>query len=219
MKKYNSNQPLISLHLPKTGGRSFRIILETWFGQNLYDHYASNNTLPTHHPTDTPFSCIHGHFNSKQAFGALDYYPKNKQYVTLLRDPLKRQISYYRYMHFLKDKGLRDPSLPIFKYNSLDKFLNSCKPTFMKFFPSDMNENNYKDYIQSNFVSILILEKFQESVNHCASSLNKIGPKVPHKNKSGNKKESATPSTIKKFKVRNKFEYELYDYAANMLTP
>lgn len=90
---YNSKEPLISLHIPKTGGTSLRTILLRWFpnGQFL-EHYPNNGLLPLRHDCRGPV-CIHGHFNSTRGFGVAEYYPHASQFITFLRDPFNRICS------------------------------------------------------------------------------------------------------------------------------
>ena len=38
MIPYDPSQPLVSLHIPKTGGTSFTKVLEQWFGDRIYLH-------------------------------------------------------------------------------------------------------------------------------------------------------------------------------------
>jgi hypothetical protein len=39
MRYYDSNQPLIVIHIPKAAGSSSKEIFKSWFGYNFHQHY------------------------------------------------------------------------------------------------------------------------------------------------------------------------------------
>jgi hypothetical protein len=39
MRDYDPNKPLISIHVPKCGGRSLLMVLKKWFKRNMFLHY------------------------------------------------------------------------------------------------------------------------------------------------------------------------------------
>lgn len=101
---------LVSVHLPKTAGISFKATLRAHYGDRLREDYAD---LPIHHSrrdrtlhafragldavaTDVSgVQCIHGHFMP------LKYLPlsttREVAFVTWMRDPIERLWSHYRY--------------------------------------------------------------------------------------------------------------------------
>jgi len=97
MLNYKFSKTLISIHIPKTGGTSFKDVLYTWFGKNLFFHYYNEREgiMPVKYEL-LPGICIHGHFNRKRNFGVQDYYPEATQFITILRDRLCMQIYFKR---------------------------------------------------------------------------------------------------------------------------
>lgn len=101
---------IISVHMPKTAGSSFKSVLEKRFGERVLFDYAD---LPINTPTEirirnalndadlntkrdfTAYDCIHGHFLPAK------YSPlKESQqaiFVTWLREPLARMVSHYNF--------------------------------------------------------------------------------------------------------------------------
>lgn len=104
-----TDKTIISVHLPKTAGSSFKKILEAYFEDKILFDYedAPINTPPFFRKYKalkdsflTPkrlhgnARCIHGHFLPYK-YSRLD---RNKTlFVTWLRNPLERMISHYRY--------------------------------------------------------------------------------------------------------------------------
>ena len=106
---------LISLHMPKAGGMSFRELLETHYGKRFMYDYAD---LPINTPVEQRHAlaeenyakskktflwkfnhrkteCIHGHFMPYKYAGL--HGKRNVQFVTWLRDPLERLASHYHF--------------------------------------------------------------------------------------------------------------------------
>lgn len=88
---------LISVHIPKTAGSSFRRFLESLYGPTLRCLYTEEETAPRHIPhlqVARKVRCLHGHF---QATAFDEKYPRARK-ITWLRDPMERIVSsYYQY--------------------------------------------------------------------------------------------------------------------------
>ena len=107
MRKFDPDEPLISIHIPKTGGEALNDILQGWFGQNYYRHYRNPSTgeLPTRYNLSHA-SCIHGHFNKDEGHGVDMYYPHCKQFITFMREPYEIALSYHFFVKSLIRRGL-----------------------------------------------------------------------------------------------------------------
>src|SRR6185312_9901072 len=103
MKAYDRDAPLISLHIPKTGGTSLFRILQGWFGDRLMRHYAQNGAPPQRHALTGPI-CVHGHFNAALGVGVPQYYPDAPQFMTFLREPFERYVSQWFAMRRMRER-------------------------------------------------------------------------------------------------------------------
>ncbi|MDO5641765.1 MAG: sulfotransferase family 2 domain-containing protein [Paracoccus sp. (in: a-proteobacteria)] len=134
---------VISVHIPKTGGTSFREILGDTFGQAVFEDYdwlerpavLSGTTLDDADEGDIRAAlkgvrCIHGHFPAAKYDRLRRIDGIRPIFITWLRDPVERAISAY---YFLR----QNPSdLPIeqmrpwerdAKTMSIGEFLTSTK--------------------------------------------------------------------------------------------
>ena len=114
---------LVSLHLPKTAGTSFRIALRQHFGDALREDYAAP-------PMQAPRGqrewqalrgvaharrslrgarAVHGHFLPVRY--RLATFGRPVHYLTWLRDPVERVVSHYHYWR--RDYAGEDPAQPL----------------------------------------------------------------------------------------------------------
>lgn len=220
MKVYNQKDVLISIHIPKTAGSSFRFVLKEWFGEKLYNHYF--NEKKGEMPLKLNFKdnlsqsgvCVHGHFNKKRGFGVYDYYPETKQIISIVRDPLEISLSNYFYNKKLKNNGdwYRAGKKIERQQMDLDDYLINANSHLLQFFPWDLNINNFKEIINNNFIHLGVSENLQTTVNILAKKLDKPKIKVPNRNISP-RDEQPSKEAIEYFKSRHKLEYAIYNYA------
>jgi hypothetical protein len=143
---------LISVHLPKTAGASFRASLKAHFGDKLVWDYSDRpiNQAPlarkmdalkasfqlAYSYRDTGTACIHGHFLPVKYRWART--PERKQFVVWLRDPIERLASnYYYWTRDYDPKTAGKLRRRIVEENwSLERFCFSSemKNTYTKFF-------------------------------------------------------------------------------------
>jgi len=99
---------LISVHLPKTAGTSFRKSLESFFGERLFKDYGDRpiNTPPCRRYLRAAWrsvrnwgkdfgaiDCVHGHFLPLKYLSLR--FSRKARFVTWMRDPAERLVSHY----------------------------------------------------------------------------------------------------------------------------
>ncbi|MEH6581986.1 MAG: hypothetical protein V7754_08625 [Halioglobus sp.] len=111
---------IISTHMPKTAGLSFRATLEECFGAGFrhdYSDYPLNNQPPVRHSAAMEHNlslagnladyagieCIHGHFLPFKYLVLADH--MDCRFVTWMREPVARLVSHYYYWHRAYDAG------------------------------------------------------------------------------------------------------------------
>jgi hypothetical protein len=210
---YDPQKPLISLHIPKCAGTSFRTVLKNWYADRLFLHYfQQRNDLPPRHPL-LPGICIHGHFNLAKGFGAPDYYPEVDQFITILRDPLEMAVSNY---FFWKTKGrarqIRDGRLTEDYRDILEFFRKRNVSPMLNFMPRPVTRENYREILERHFVGIGFVEDLQSSLDRLAHALGFPPTNIGRINASP--RDEDLPAEIRDgFMDANSLEYEVYRHA------
>ncbi len=103
---------LVSVHLPKTAGSSFRTSLESIFKQRFQKDYQGSgialSAFERNKKTLTEslhiaeqgvkhYDCVHGHFMPAKYLLLNDIVPLT--FITWMREPIARLISHYNYWH------------------------------------------------------------------------------------------------------------------------
>jgi len=93
-----ANRCIIFLHLPKTGGVTLRRALKWKYAPEMLN--LETLTKPAESLADVPLSerrnarVLTGHLH----YGVHEYIPQRCEYITLLREPIARVVSYYYYI-------------------------------------------------------------------------------------------------------------------------
>lgn len=217
---YNPEKSLISIHIPKAGGTSFRQVLSHWFGSRLYFHYFDepNKRMPEQHAL-APGICIHGHFNARRGFGIIHYYTDAEQFITFLRDPFEILVSRYYYVKMREKAGtsFRDGK-PTALADDVNDFLKvvihnpDYTPNILDFFPQTLTQNNYWQVIEKKFIFIGFMDYYQQSLDRLAGILGFPCMTAPFKNKSERFGEVDSDLRVR-FINDHPLEYMVYNYA------
>lgn len=226
MLEYDSKSSLISLHIPKSGGTSFDNVLKEWFGLGFHRHYYNHIKEQPPHKVRLGTAlqkivplCIHGHFDAEIDKGdVFQYYPDAKQFISIYRNPLELQLSYYFYQQKLIKEGAsfwagKKMETGSFLGKDIDEHLEekSAYNWLGRFIPWDLTLENYKQVIDKNFIHIGITEDLQQSVTIFAEKLNKKPIHISIEN-TAFRTERPSESSIKKFKEKHALEYAFYEY-------
>ena len=146
---------IISVHVPKCAGTSFRHVLHGIYGEKIWYNYgtifARDQAKYELVPAGTEM--IHGHFLA-DSFD--DLYP-DRQLLTWVRHPVERVVS--NYYHFLRAPDMRDNCCRALHEHSLN---------LREFSDLDWMKNLSSRYLAkkpvSDFQFIGIAERFRESM-------------------------------------------------------
>ncbi|MEA1652013.1 sulfotransferase family 2 domain-containing protein [Nitrospirillum sp. BR 11164] len=189
MPPYDPTAPLISLHIPKTGGSSLREVLAAWFpGDSLLFHYRDRAEPPTRHDLRGG-TCIHGHFNGARGIGAWQYYPGVMQHITFLRDPFDRFLSQWFYLNKRKRAGYPepdltdDPAFDVWLHRRAEAQAQGNNPySFIWQMPLPPGAVDLDTLFDRHFVFVGIMERYAASLDALATALGKPPLPPPHSN-------------------------------------
>lgn len=153
---------IVSVHIPKCAGTSFRALLDGYFGDRIWHNYGTifsrDQAKPGLVPVNT--NIIHGHFLA-DAFD--DLFP-GRRLVTWVRHPVERVVS--NYYHFLRSPDMRDDCCRMLHENRLG---------LREFADLDWMKNMATRYLArkpvSDFVFVGVSERFEQSMRVFCSTL------------------------------------------------
>lgn len=208
---------LISIHIPKTAGTSFRNILKSVYGDEqvvrfdismrgvvrLNEKQYSETTLPS-------AKVIHGHF-SYEALTNNFAVPDGCPVITWLRDPVQRVISNYYYLESRLITILDEEKRGL-------HILEKMQRSLVEFARAEINRNRQSKHLKGISIEKLafvgIQENFDADVHELAAVLkwNKI-PEVLFHNKTESYPVEISPEVLEEIYQLNLSDVELYEQA------
>lgn len=223
MRAFDSSEPAIFIHVPKTAGNSVRDIVGSWFPDRMFLHYynAQESSLPPRRDL-TALSehsgppLIFGHFNKDRGFGVKDYYPEVRQFLTILREPLDMHVSRYFFVRRVRKTGKIYDDIGD---KDLDSFVETGTLNMLQHFPCEITLETFRDTIDRSFIDIGCVETLGPSLKRMARRLGQPDKdiQIPRLNAT-ERTASTTPRHREIFRDRYPLEYALWDhvYALNI---
>ncbi|MCK4568776.1 MAG: sulfotransferase family 2 domain-containing protein [Bacteroidales bacterium] len=215
--KIANNIELISLHIPKTAGTSFRNILKEVYGSShvarldIRKNIELNGKIYKGSKLKTGVRVIHGHF-SFQNLSEYFEISEGTPVITWFRDPAERVVSNFYYL----EKILRS------KMNSQQKDLNllsKMQKTLLEYAATDVNRNRMSKFMTGtspeDLFFIGLTDHYEEDMKELARRLNWKSYSVPKHNITGTK-PIVDNETLDKIKELNLADYEIYNKILQM---
>lgn len=214
------NPELISLHIPKTAGTSFRNILKSVYGEKQVVRFDINeigsvrlNEVPYLKKELPPVKVIHGHFEYtmlEQHFSL----PGNYKLITWMRDPVQRVVSNFFYLESRLKEILDE------KRNNLN-ILSKMQRTLIEYARAEINRNRQAKFLAGRnaetFDFIGIQEYFDDEIKRLAAVLEwKSLPKSLHHNKTSMEAAVIPEEVLQEIRALNMEDMKLYEEALRM---
>jgi Galactose-3-O-sulfotransferase len=243
--RQSSSPCIVFLHLPKTAGKTLTAALrykypsETLFLDSLNEPLEKVGEVPLEDRASA--RVVTGHLH----YGVHRYIPQPSEYVTMLRDPVARVLSMYRFIagnprHWFHDDLVRQRiGLEQFVQEAADPGVDNLQTRLIagrdpgrilaraangrpaRKQPSELDEGALEDAKRNleAFLVVGLTERFDESFILLRRAL---GWKLPmyetHNVSKRPRSESATPEALELIRDRNRLDLELYDHARELFS-
>ncbi len=214
MEKVRNNIQLVSIHIPKTAGTTFRSIFIDNVGKKNFakvDIYSSGNISIDNKPfkkkhLSKKITAIHGHCSYKYL---TRYFELNKgvEFMTWVRNPVERVISNYYFLNKIIAERLQekeDENLMIRMGKTLEEFVNW-----------EANQNVISKFLEGaplgDFKFIGIQDDFENELYRLARIMNWRHIENRQHNVTGNKADNIGADTIELIKSVNARDVKLYE--------
>jgi hypothetical protein len=224
---------VIFVHIPKTAGTSFaRILRENYFlwdkRRVYWQDYQVTKPITEMTPKERRrLDVIHGHFS----FGMHELLDSPFSYVTFLRDPVKRMLSFYNYIlvtpeHYLhKQVAEQGMSIMEFFQSGMTKELDNLQVRMLQgdehAIPfGEVDEAHLalaKKNIEAHFPVVGLTEYFDESLLLIRDRLWKLFPFYVRANQVKKEKPKLDEDLVQLIREQNQYDILLYEWAEQRL--
>lgn len=215
--KIKAKVKLVSLHIPKTAGTSFRNILKEVYGEEHVVRFDINKNISVENEVFTDrklkrnIHVIHGHFQYNVLIENVEL-PKGVPVITWLRDPVERVISNYYYLDKILREELDEES------KDLD-ILAKMQKTLLEYANADANRNRISKFLNGvkpeELFFVGLVEHYTEDLQDLARLL-KWKDYTPLKQNVTGEKPFVDDATIKIIKEINNEDYDIYNKALQL---
>lgn len=215
MREYNRNQGLYFCHVPRTGGAVLSAMIQEMIGT---EHH-----LVGFFKTPGPGQVAQAHYDQTLGLGVVELHPEAQQFVTVLRDPFDRMVSWYFYLknlwHGEVDFCARQ-KLRLADYGGcLEGFLELYPADQGRFLPSRVHGISRLPGVLDQFVFVCIRHRLYATACFLAEVFGAKRPKPRSGNPCGKKDEPVTDEMRADFRAAHAADYEIYDYAVETWKP
>ena len=210
----NYNVEFLSIHIPKTGGTSFGLLLKEIFKESILYYYPTlKEQMKDTIQIDSKFKCLHGHLVANI------YKPKlpNAALVTWIRDPVTMLLSLYNHLNYeyIRLKNLDE----LRNFDFTDIFNNGIE--FIEFCEIETFQNQILRWVSNHspddFAYVGFLEYIQDSISRFKQifKINNLLD-LPHENSKRMGFDNLSKSESDFVKTLNTEDYNWYNKALSI---
>lgn len=213
---------LISIHIPKTAGTSFRNTLKSVYGQEAVIRLDIKRKGPRVEINEQPYAgdrlppwtrVAHGHFSYLQLQRHFQLPSEEVPIITWLRDPVERVLSNYFYLCKRLAEELDEPAKGL---NILSKLQRSL-PEYAR---DPKNRNRMSLFLEGLDLTDLtffgIQDHYSEDLNHLAKLLDWKGFEEYVHNRTGKAYDGLSSEVLDEIRALNDEDVRLYERALEL---
>jgi hypothetical protein len=213
-KRQQYTPELLSLHIPKTAGTSFRNILKEEYGENAVVRLDINSIGETrcnevlYEKEKTPSAkVLHGHFSYNAIYQRFDL-PGEIKIITWVRDPVERVISNYYYLESQLIAILKEEQRNL-------SILCKIQRSLLEYARHEINRNRQFKFLEgsecTDFAFIGIQEYFEQDLKELRQVLNwQKPPRLIHQNKTPKVRPPLDREILEEIAQLNSLDLALY---------
>lgn len=212
-EKIKNNIELISLHIPKTAGTSFRNILKNVYGKSGVARLDIRKNLELNERAfrgtslKSKIRVVHGHF-SYNDLNSMFELPESCPIITWLRDPAERVISNFYYLENVLKKE--------FKSRQMENIRKIMQKSLLEYARSKKGRNRMSKFLKGIDPEALffigITEHYEEELKQLSELLGWGPYPILSQNMTGNK-PVVDEQTRQEIMELNEADYEIYNKA------
>ncbi len=212
---------LLSLHIPKTAGTSFRNTLKSAYGDNqvlrvdiglVSDELRVEQKIHADRRLPIGARVLHGHFQVPELYKRLEL-PDNLPVITWLRNPVDRVVSNYYYLAARLREELNEAEKGI---NLLEKMQRSL----MEYAAYKPHQNRISQFLAGrtleSFLFIGFTETYFEDLTNLAAILQWSDYEPFYQNQTPSKSDDLDMKDLDLIRELNQDDIKLYEQAMNL---
>lgn len=216
-RKIKNNIELVSLHIPKTAGTSFRNILKNCYGEESVVRFDIRGKKKKVFIENEEFlkkrissniKVIHGHFQYQDLMELINL-NENAKLITWVRHPVQRVLSNYFYLQERLREELDEESKGL-------NILSKMQKSLIEYARYEINRNRMSKFLHGadleTFDFIGITEHFNEDIFQLAEILGIEKPELLKQNKTIIK-DKVEPGVLEEIAQLNSRDMDLYQRA------
>jgi hypothetical protein len=215
--KIRAQLKLVSLHIPKTAGTSFRNILREVYGEKHVVRFDISRFVTVENEEFTgsklkaDIQVIHGHFPYYKLIELVEI-PEGVPVITWLRDPAERVISNYFYLEKILREELDEEKKDL-------NILAKMQKTLIEYANTEANRNRMSKFLKGiepeELFFIGLMDHYAEDLQDLARLLGWKDYPVLKQNVTGEKPQ-VDKETLRMIKELNSNDYEIYNKALRL---
>lgn len=221
--KLGAQIELLSVHIPKTAGTSFRKTLKEVYGEKAVIRVdlppksqvdPEDPFLPLNKRLKSDVRVLHGHYNAARIKEFYPGIPADVRMITWVRDPVNRVISNYYYLRQrIREEIDKSPTLNIGITNRMVK-------TLMEYAIQDVARDRMSKFLAGtaveDFIFVGVQEHYTEDLRYLAKLLEWKSFTEYHHNVTEDKYSEISDEIKAEIRALNQADWELYRHALEL---